>query len=179
MSNEADQSNKRLQSLNLTRELRRITETLEDLHQRGQEDEIQKPLEDLKAAAEELDKSSSGSWIGYHANVYYEHFLTPPPGAHFSKEWGIQPRPFVQGTTGNWYEYNPEDVISEIYRRAGNPSLEPARTFHREMISALHTCQRDIDSILEILVGQSKSTLLSDLQGEALELSKGTESNVI
>ena len=179
MSNKPDQGNEGLPSLNPARELRRIAETLEELHQRGRQDEIQKPLEDLKAAAEEISKSSSGSWIGYHANVYYENFLPPPPGAHFSKEWGIQPRPFVQGTTGNWVEYDPEYVEAEIYRLAGNPTLEPARTFHRDAIADLHTSQREIDSILEILMDRSNSTFLSNLQGEAKGLSVVSESNFI
>ena len=179
MSNKPDQGNEGLPSLNQAREIRRIAETLEELYQRGRQDETQKPLEALKAAAEELDKSSSGSWIGYHANVYYENFLRPPPGAHFSKEWGIQPRPFVHGTTGNWVEYDPEDVEAEIYRRAGNPTLELAHTFHRDAIAALHTSQREIDSILEILMDRSNSTFLSNLQGEAKGLSAGSESNFI
>ena len=180
MLNKPDQGNEGLPSLNQTRELRRIAETLEELHQRGRQDEIQKPLEDLQAAAEEMSKSSSGSWIGYHANVYYENFLPPPPGAHFSKEWGIQPRAFIQqGTTGNWVEYDPEDVKAEIYRRAGNPTLEPARTFHRDAIAALHTSQREIDSILEILMDRSNSTFLSNLQGEAKGLSGGRDDHFI
>ena len=180
MLNKPDQGNEGLPSLNQTRELRRIAETLEELHQRGRQDEIQKPLEDLQAAAEEMSKSSSGSWIGYHANVYYENFLPPPPGAHFSKEWGIQPRAFIQqGTTGNWVEYDPEDVEAEIYCRAGNPTLEPARTFHRDAIAALHTSQREIDSILEILMDRSNSTFLSNLQGEAKGLSGGRDDHFI
>ena len=179
MSNKPDQDNKDFPNLNSIRELRRIAETLEELHQHGHEDEIQKPLADLEAAAEEVDESSSGSWIGYQANVYYENFLPPPPGAHFSKESGLQRTAFAPGTTGNWVEYDPKYVEAEIYRRAGNPTLDHAQTFHREAATALNTSQREIDSIIEILMGRSNSPFLSNLQEEAKRLSAGSERNFI
>ena len=179
MSSKPDQPNDGLSSQTPARELRRIAETLEELHQRGQEDEIRKPLENLKAAVEEIDKSSSGSWLGYHANVYCEDFRPPPPGAHFSKEWGIQPRAFVQGTTGNWVEYNPDEVEAEIYHRAGNPTLEPARTFQRDAIEILHASQREIDSILEILLDRFNSAFLSNLREEAKGLSGGRDNDFV
>ena len=179
MSNKPDQGNKGLPNLKPAHELRSIAETLEELHQRGQEDEIQRPLQDLKEAAEEIGEASSGSWIGYHAHVYYRNLQPPPPGAHFSKEWGLEQKHFILGTTGDWVEYDPKDIEAEIYRRAGNPTLDPAHTFHREAKATFQTNQREIDSILEILLDRSDSTFLSRLQGEARELSASSESHFI
>ena len=40
----------------------------------------------LQNAAETVGESWSGSWIGYHANVYYDKLQPPLPGDHFSPE---------------------------------------------------------------------------------------------
>ncbi len=41
--------------------------------------EISKPLEALGGAAEKLKRSFSGSWLGYHAYVYYGDLEPAPP----------------------------------------------------------------------------------------------------
>ena len=145
-------------------ELAGIADVLNKLHQRGRGDDIERPLEALKAAAEEMEEAWSGSWIGYHANVYYMGLVPPPPGEHFSPEWGIQPRAFVAGTTGNWIEHAPEDVTAIIYERAGNPDLEPAREFEIEARNAYLKSQRDLASIFEIVSSTTDSPLLTDLK---------------
>ena len=43
----------------------------------------------LQDAAEKVSESWSGSWIGYHAYVYYDKLQPPLPGDHFSAEWGL------------------------------------------------------------------------------------------
>lgn len=58
------------------------------------------PLDALEAAAEDVGRSWSQSNLGYQANVYYQNYQVPPPGAMFSREWGFQG--MFQGTTGDW-----------------------------------------------------------------------------
>lgn len=46
-------------------------------------------LLNIKDKAELVGKSSSNSWIGYQASVYYNNFQAPPSGAVFSIQWGL------------------------------------------------------------------------------------------
>lgn len=87
----------------------------------GTDDEVEQPLSRLEDAAAQAGKAWSGSSLGYHACVYYRDFEAPPPGAHFSSEWGFHG--MLQGTTGDWEEYQPDDVINVIRGWAENPDL--------------------------------------------------------
>ena len=71
-----------------TEELRQIHNDLTALAARCEE-EILEPLKALIHAAEEVGKAWSGSWIGFHSLIYYAGFSPPPPGQHFSSEWGL------------------------------------------------------------------------------------------
>lgn len=80
-------------------------------------------LEALYTAAITIGKSWSGSWLGYHANVYYADFQPPPPGAAFSIEWGFD-NALGMGTRGDWREYNYEYVLQVIREQAGDPNTD-------------------------------------------------------
>lgn len=80
-------------------------------------------LDKLTSAAEEIGKSASGSWLGYHSCVYYHQFQKIPPGAFFSKEWGMD-NVIGMGTRGDWREYAFDDVINLIREEAGSPNTD-------------------------------------------------------
>ena len=71
--------------------------------------------ERLKQNFAQLSRAFSGSWIGYHANVYYQDFQIPLPGDHFSPEWGLM-QVYGNPTSQNWIEYLRDDVHSAIIR---------------------------------------------------------------
>src|SRR5262245_49681986 len=75
-------------------------------------------LDALESAAEQVGKAWSGSWLGYHSRVYYKDLAPVPAGARFSKEWGIEERFAVDGTVGEWREFEFDGVVEEIRRRA-------------------------------------------------------------
>ena len=160
-------------------ELRELADVLEQLSTRGNEDEILSPIEALKNSGEEIERASSGSWLGYQANVYYRNFQQPPPGAHFSKEWGLQPPEFDTGTAGGWVEYAPEDIKAVIHQRAKNPDLEPARAFEVEARNIFQKSRRTIASILEIELEETDSHFLRDRKDETYKLYPATEDEVI
>lgn len=83
------------------------------------------PLDALEAAAEDVGRSWSQSNLGYQANVYYQNYQAPPPGAMFSREWGFQG--MFQGTTGNWEIHQVEQVTAYIEDKAGHPDLSGPR----------------------------------------------------
>ncbi len=69
----------------------------------------------LKQNHARVTRAFSGSWIGYHANVYYHELQTPPPGDHFSPEWGLM-SVYGNPTSQNWIEYPRDDIRSAIMR---------------------------------------------------------------
>jgi hypothetical protein len=54
--------------------------------------EVSKPLDALSAAAEKLKRSFSGSWLGYHAYVYYAELDAAPPEPISAKNGGCNVR---------------------------------------------------------------------------------------
>ena len=173
MVNKPDQGADQTASVEPLLELRGIAGRLEQVSEQGLEEDIRQPLDEVRTSAQKIGEASSGSWIGHHANVYYRGFQPPPPGEHFSKEWGLQ------GSSEDWVEYSATDVESEVYERAGNPILDPARTFHRKAQATFVQSQRGLASILEIVLEKSNSAFLSQLQAEARELSEVAESKFI
>lgn len=61
-------------------------------------------------------RAFSGSWLGYHANVYYRDLQPPEPGDHFSAEWGLQSGLISNPMSGNWLEYPRESIRNAIFR---------------------------------------------------------------
>lgn len=83
------------------------------------------PLNALENVAEEIGRSWSKSNLGYQANVYYENYEVPPPGAIFSREWGFLG--MYHGTVGDWEIRQIDEVKAEIEKRADNPDLSEAK----------------------------------------------------
>ena len=160
-------------------ELTQMVDTLERLAERGRQEDIQQPLDGLKQAAEQIGMAWSGSWMGYHANVYYQNLQPPPPGAHFSPEWGGLPTFFIRGTSGEWVEFNPGDVQSAIYEMAGNPDIGPARLYNEEACSVFREQRGNLLSILEVLLADAESTVLVQMQDAIESLAVHNEGQVV
>lgn len=151
--------------MNAKEELAQIAERLEALARRGDNAEIADPLSSLQESAERVGRSASGSWLGYHAFVYYEGLNRPPPDAHFDQEWGLMDRPFSNRTSGSWLQYTRETVEAAIYGRAGDPDLGPARAFNDAAREAIELCKSEISSILQTHMPQDDQ-LLKDIKGK-------------
>jgi hypothetical protein len=104
----------------LVSELETISVKLRAYEKQSKSPNISEPVSRLHAAAVGVAMAWSGSNIGYHSRVYYQDFEVPPPGMHFSSEWG-------SGTTKDWNEYLYDDVIQHIYRLANDPDLTGSR----------------------------------------------------
>ena len=153
-------------------ELLGIARDLEQLASRGRDPEVRGPLDRLKQAAEEVGKAWSRSWMGYHANVYYRDLQPPPPGAHFNPEWGMMPAVFVpERTTGDWIEYDPDQVSNLIYKRAGSPNMEMLRDFDRLAGAEFSSQKSNLLSIIEIEMEYSNSHFLADHKEAVSKLS--------
>lgn len=160
----------------LSEELLEVAERLGPLLQRAAVPEILEPLEQLEKAANSIGKAWSGSFLGYHARIYYRDFQSPPPGAHFSPEWGMQDSWFDEGTTGDWVEYDPEEVETAIRRLAGNPDLAPAQKLAVSAKESFQASKADLLSILTTVLAERDDVFIASLKQqieERLIVSKG------
>ena len=73
-------------------DLLEIADRMDVLVERGRQIDVQEPLGVLEDAANEIGKSWSGSWLGYHAHMYYGDLEPRPPGAHFGQDSGFRGR---------------------------------------------------------------------------------------
>ncbi len=106
--------------------------------------------EALINSANEVGKSFSGSWHGYHARVYYQNFGKPPPGAHFSKEWGLNGDSFLGlGSSGQWIEYDFEYVKSHIIQGSAVTAATEEIKLLEEGKNEFNDCKSELLSILE------------------------------
>jgi hypothetical protein len=108
-------------------ELLEIADRLDQWGRESESSDVKKALDRLDEAATAIGKAWSGSWLGYHARVYYRNLKAPPPGAHFSQEWGLKETWAIEDTTGEWEEFDEEGVENAIYKLAQNPDLKRAK----------------------------------------------------
>jgi hypothetical protein len=127
-----------------------VAEQLESQSNIMKTKEFDDALQRLADSAELVGKSWSGSWLGYHSTVYYADLLEPPPGARFSKEWGMMDTFAIRDTVGDWREHRYDDVVSAIKQHAGNPDTKE---------------QEDKASTAKEVFEESQSQVLSLLSG--------------
>lgn len=143
--------------------LKKVAEDAE-IHQ------ISKPLAALEDAAKTIGHSFSGSWQGYHSRVYYAGFVSPPPGAHFSQEWGLMDIMSRFGSCGDWREYPLEYVNAHIHELAGVQSLEEPQAAASAATEAFEAAQSEIVSILHTELDGHADGFLEKLKKEIEEL---------
>lgn len=130
-------------------ELFQLVEPLSAAASAIERDEISRPISALRAAVAEVSQSFSGSWLGYHSRVYYENFQPPPPGAHFSQEWGLMDALASLGSVGRWREYSAEEVKQQVLRRADSPDLSEAETAAESADEAFNHAKAEMASIFQ------------------------------
>lgn len=111
-------------------------------------------LQRLLDACENVGKSASGSWLGYHANVYYAGFIPPPPGHHFSKEWGLMESYGRLGSKGEWHQFSADAVTEYIYNLCGNPDLAEPENVAEYLISEYDRLTSEARSILSNAINE-------------------------
>jgi predicted nucleotide-binding protein len=145
-------------------ELFALAATLETAADPPELQAAQEALARLDEAAREVGRAFSGSWLGYHSRVYYDGFVRPPPGAHFSQEWGLMELLSDMGTKGNWREFDPDDVKAYIQEKAGEPDLEEVRTASGKSAETFERLKSEIASILSAENETGADTFIAKLQ---------------
>ena len=98
-----------------------------------------------------VSKSWSGSLLGYQSNVYYKNFETPPKGAKFSQEWGIN-NPITQldnlnmlgGSVGDWVEYSNDEVTNYINQEVDNLDFSKILKDSYDSSKMFEDCKDDV-----------------------------------
>jgi predicted nucleotide-binding protein len=123
-------------------------------------DSAKQMFDAIDDAIDQVEVSWSGSWLGYQARVYYENLQEPPPGARFSKEWGLEGGMGIgrMGTAGAWREFRRQDVIDEVWNIAENPDISELRKLAVTASRTFDDAQSELQSIL--------SPILSDYEGD-------------
>lgn len=163
-------------TLTFAQQLRAEAARLEPQAQYSITGEFTEPLERLSQAEQRLSEAWSGSNLGYHSCVYYTAFERPPPGAHFSSEWGLMG--VFQGSTGGWVEFPREEVRREVRQRAGDPSTELPKVRARETRDLLDDVKASVVSILSAFLAYSEDQYIGELHEKAKNVSAPTEAEV-
>ena len=152
-------------------ELFAIATRLKEAASAGEVEAITKPVEALEQAARKIGRSFSGSWLGYHSRVYYNDLVVPPPGAHFSQEWGLKDMSYTSlGSRGDWREFDADGVKAHIREIAGEPKLDNAHQASESASEAFNLAKADIVSILQGELEEKKDGFLQSLLTELEKL---------
>lgn len=152
-------------------ELFAIADTLKKSSEGIDADEIAERLSPLEEAAIAVGRSFSGSWLGYHSRVYYDGMVPPPPGAHFSQEWGLMDTYGSSlGSRGDWREYDAEDVKAHIRELAGEPNLDEAHSAADMATETFENAQSEIVSILHNELNGQEDKFLENLKKKIEDL---------
>jgi predicted nucleotide-binding protein len=160
-------------------ELFGLAEGLTEAASAGDSEDFMGPVDALQAAAEQVGKSFSGSWLGYHARVYYADLTPPPPGANFSAEWGLMDTVGSYGSVGAWQQFDPGQVMAFIQRLGGNPDLSAARTIAETGRKVADRAKSDMLSILESEMAEGRDGFLEKLKAEIEQSTEVTLSDAI
>ena len=68
----------------------------------------------VNKAANHVAASWSGSWMGYHSEMYYRDFVPPPLENSFSPEWGG-----INGIPPGWQKRSAEEMKARIENLSG------------------------------------------------------------
>jgi len=132
-------------------ELERVAAGLDQQAGAGSKVEVTEQIADMQRASKQFSDCFSGSWLGYHSRVYYNGFKKPPPGAHFTAEWGLMRNEGTSyGSRGGWLEHDYDAVLSAIYTAAGNPDLKRLKKIADEAEICFGHARSELKSLLAV-----------------------------
>ena len=164
----------------LLAELAQIAQQMDELANQARTIGLLKTLNSLGNTAFEIGHSWSGSWIGYQANVYYRSFQPPEKDAYFDKVRGLDRQWERENrTSGNWREYDREEVVREIEHRAGNPDMRPALNLRAQARTIFQREKMTLLSIMDIELNNSSSQFLEEIREGVRKLTTPRERDLL
>lgn len=117
-----------------------------------------------------IGKSASGSWLGYHANVYYAGFKPPPAGVHFDVDNGTAGTCF-SGPDLNWIELTGQEVFDLILDEQAKASLTASEARSEEGLALFNSVREDVLSLLTVYL-QGRDDKFAGRIAEEIEAAK-------
>lgn len=151
--------------MDLVVEAKRIADEISELMASGDVASSREKLERLEAEAKTVGRSASGSWLGYHAYIYYADLLPPPPGHHFNAEFGFIQLQTIRTTSGDWQQYDPEEVADEIYQRGGLKGPKEVEGLIAGATKLLKQVLQALRSITALASKHHDDSVISDIHG--------------
>lgn len=108
-----------------------------------------KSLNAIWKRANEIGQSASGSWLGYHANVYYEGLQHPPAGVHFDVDNGTSGT-YYSGPDRNWVEHTSQEIYDILVDERGKAELASAEARAEEGLAMFNSVRADVTSIMTV-----------------------------
>ena len=122
-------------------------------------------LNDLCQRAEQIGKSASRSWLGYHANVYYKNFEAPPAGVHFDVEHGTAGT-YYSGPDRDWVEHTAQEVIDFIATKEAQDAVVIAEQQAEKGLSLVNSTKTDVSSILTVYLSKHDDSFVRRIADE-------------
>lgn len=123
---------------------------------------LKKQCDGLLQVAAGLSNSWSGSWLGYHSELYYLNFEIPPLENRFDPEWGG-----IHGIPTGWQALSAEQVRERI-ESVSSTNFDSLDTDTNDLLAAAKNLQNEILidlSRLHTSVGFDKErTLLENIE---------------
>ena len=152
-------------------EISKLGSTLSAAAAEGNDEDLNAALQALEEVCDDLKHSASGSWLGYHAYVYYHGLLPAPAGANFSQEWGLKDLSFSSlGSVGDWRQFDPRAVRNHILETADGPDIESLEKQTGRAKKTFQAAQVELASIFEVLPAAAKDNHLKSLFEQAQSL---------
>jgi predicted nucleotide-binding protein len=146
-----------------SQELLTIAERLDQARAYIDLPEVKEVLRRIDEVAEQVGKSWSGSWLGYHSRVYYAGLRPPPPGSHFNPEWGLM-RPAGGQITNHWAEFDFDAIVNTILQSAGRPDLAPLQKLAKAAEDIVDDSRHETLSVLSTSEEHKGDLLIADLR---------------
>lgn len=152
--------------LNISFELQEKAEKLKDI-------DTLNSLNTLEETVNEFEKSWSGSFIGFHAYIYYKNFEKPPASAHFSTEWGLK------HSAGEWYKYTYDEIEKKIYEKANTPNLNEIEAVSDTTKVFLEDKKLEILSILSTYLSKDNDNFILSIKDQIEKLEVFSQNHYI
>jgi len=130
-----------------------------ETHINAHEEELNKLLEIIDS----IEESWSGSWIGFHANLYYGDFNKPEWHERFNSEWGS-----LNAIPIYWKEINYDDVISYIKTKYNGTDIKDIIKLFEELTKTANIVKEnfctELSRIKRLPDFKEESSLLEEIE---------------
>lgn len=139
-------------------ELNALADECERLAKPIREEPLKSMVDRFTKALIQVKDAHSGSWLGYHAHLYYRNFVMPPAHDCFDSIYGR--------ASSNWQAKDLHDVFDFMIRTSGNPDKSLLESESQNATAIGQVRYEDLMTILSVVLDVTKSTHIEELRDE-------------